>query len=288
MPRVIVIGCGFVGLHTARLFHEAQWEAIGVTHSPESAEKLADEPFSIVACDIADARSLQIHRATLANADAAIHCASSNRGGAEEYRRVYLEGARNISHMLQPKTVVFTSSTSVYAQTDGLSVTEKSLAEPERETGKILRETEDLVLAQSGIVARLAGLYGPGRSVLLQKFFDGRAAIESDGSRIINQVHRDDAAGALFFLVRQNASSGIYNVCDDTPLTQLEVYRWLAQHFHKPLPPSGPIDPHRKRGWTSKRVSNAKLRSLGWEPRFASFQDAILFDRNLQDLARGR
>lgn len=288
MPSVITIGCGFVGLHTARLFHDAGWEVIGLTHSPESAEKLTDEPFPILACDIADAHSLQTHCATLANADAAIHCASSNRGGAEEYRSVYLEGMRNVSHILQPKTLVFTSSTSVYAQTNGLPVTEKSAAEPQRETGKILRETEDLVLAQSGIVARCAGLYGPGRSVLLQKFFDGRAVVEGDGSRIINQIHRDDAASALFFLVRHNAPSGIYNVCDNTPLTQLEVYRWLAQHFQKPLPPSGSIDPHRKRGWTSKRVSNAKLRSLCWEPRFASFQDAIMLDRDLEDLTRGR
>ena len=41
------------------------------------------------------------------------------------------------------------------------------------------------------------------------------------------------------------------------------------------MPPTGPRDPDRKRGWTHKRVSNAKLRATGWEPRFPCFLDAV-------------
>ena len=69
---------------------------------------------------------------------------------------------------LRPGRFVFCSSTSVYGQTDGACVTEESPATPGRETGCILRETEDLVLQRTGTVARLAGIYGPGRSVLLR------------------------------------------------------------------------------------------------------------------------
>lgn len=273
--KVVIAGCGFVGLETAHLFHTAGWTVVGVTHSPESAEKLANEPFRVIACDIADAAALEKCHTDLANADAAVHCASSGRGGAEQYRRVYLEGSRNILAVLHPRLLVFTSSTSVYAQTSGEWITEESPAEPQRDTGKILRETEDLVLGHNGIVARLAGIYGPGRSVLLQKFLENRAVIEGDGSRAINQVHRDDAARALFFLVTQSAPAGIYNVCDNTPLTQLEVHQRLATHFSRLLPPHGPIDPNRKRGWTSKRVSNARLRALGWQPLFPTMFDAL-------------
>lgn len=59
--------------------------------------------------------------------------------------------------------LLFTSSTSVYAQNTGEWVTEESLAKPDRETGRILRETEELVLAHRGCIARLAGIYGPAR-----------------------------------------------------------------------------------------------------------------------------
>jgi nucleoside-diphosphate-sugar epimerase len=276
VARVLIAGCGFVGLATARLFAERGWEVIGCTHSEESAAKLATEAFRVISCDISDRNAVEA-RVALGPFDAVVHCASSGRGGAEEYRRVYLQGARNLSKTFAPAPLLFTSSTSVYAQTDGEWVTEKSPAEPARETGRLLRETEDLVVSQYGVVARLAGIYGPGRSVLLRKFFDGTAMIEGDGAKWINQVHRDDIASAIVHLVEARAC-GIFNVNDDQPLAQRELYAWLAERFSQPLPPSGPIDLNRKRGWTNKQVSNAKLRSLGWAPRFSSFFDAVASD----------
>jgi nucleoside-diphosphate-sugar epimerase len=286
MPRIVIAGCGFVGLATARLFHSAGWSVTGLTHSAESASALGTEPFPVMQCDISDRTAVEsIATRSGREPDAVIHCASSGRGGADAYRTVYLEGSRNLLDALTPRRFLFTSSTSVYAQIDGDSVTEESPAEPPRDTGRLLRETEDLVLSHGGIVARLAGIYGPGRSVLLRKFFTGEAVIEDDGRRFVNQVHRDDIASALRVLV-EHGRSGIYNVCDDQPMTQREIYEWLAARFERPLPPTGPIDPNRKRGWTNKRVSNARLRSLGWTPQFPSFFEAVKTEPLLEELAR--
>ncbi len=279
MSKVVIAGCGFTGLAAARLFAAAGWDVVAVTRSAESAAQLGGEPFRVVACDITDHAELAA-RSELRGADAVIHCASSGRGGVEQYRAVYLGGAQALGEVLAPGMLVFTSSTSVYAQTDGAWVTEESAAEPDRETGRVLRETEEFVIAQSGVVARLAGIYGPGRSVLLRKFFAGEAVIEGDGAKWINQVHRDDIAAALVHLVTAKAR-GVFNVNDDEPLTQRDVYAWLAGRFARPLPRSGPIDTNRKRGWTNKRVSNAKLRALGWDPRFPSFFAAVENDRTL-------
>ena len=278
--RVLIAGCGFVGLATARVLHGAGSEVRGLTHSEESARVLAAEPFAVFAADLTDREALDAQAAW--QPEVVIHCASSGRGGVEQYQRVYLEGVRNLAKIFQPRMLVFTSSTSVYAQTSGEWVTELSVAAPDRETGKVLRETEDLVLARGGAVARLAGIYGPGRSVLLRKFLASEAVLEDGGGRFINQAHRDDIASALALLVSQGAS-GIFNVADHKPMTQREVYEWLARRFGRLLPPEGPIDPHRKRGWTNKRVSNAKLRALGWAPRYPSFLDAV--EREGQSLA---
>lgn len=283
MPRVIIAGCGFVGLATARLLHGAGWNVLGCTHSAESAQALAGEPFAVRAADLSDPAALE-SLADWRGCESIVHCASSGRGGADAYRAVYLRGAGNLLSVLAPQRLLFTSSTSVYAQNDGAWVTEESTAEPERETGRILRETEELVLTHGGCVARLAGIYGPGRSVLLRKFLTGDAVIEGDGGRWINQVHRDDIAAALGLLVQRQAA-GVFNVADDCPLTQREVYTWLAAHFDRPLPPTGPIDTGRKRGVTSKRVSNAKLRALGWMLRYPSFRDAVLRDASLVSTA---
>ncbi len=276
MSKVIVAGCGFVGLATARLFAGAGREVVGVTHSVESAALLRAETFSVVACDITDRAALAAC-GELRGAEVVIHCASSGRGGVEQYRAVYLNGARALAEVLAPRTLFFTSSTSVYAQTDGAWVSEESAAAPDRETGRVLREAENFVLAQGGVVARLAGIYGPGRSVLLRKFFAGEAVIEGDGSKWINQAHRDDIASALVHLVTTGAR-GVFNVSDDEPLAQRAVYAWLAERFDRPLPPCGPIDTDRKRGWTDKRVSNAKLRATGWQARYPSFFAAVESD----------
>jgi nucleoside-diphosphate-sugar epimerase len=92
----------------------------------------------------------------------------------------------------------------------------------------------------------------------------------------VNQVHRDDIASAIFFLLtRETQRTQIYNVVDDQPMLHTECYRWLAQRLDRPLPPIGKSMGPRKRGDSNKRVSNAKLRSLGWNLRYPTFVDAM-------------
>ena len=269
--RVLVAGCGYLGRALARQLQAQGWQVTAITRSLPSAQALQGELFGVLACDIGDRPAL----AALGAFDAVIHCASSGRGDAEVYREVYLEGARNLIAALHPARFIFTGSTSVYAQTDGAVVSEGSPAQPGRETGRILRAAEDLVLAAGGTVARLAGIYGADRWVLLRKFLAGEAVIEDDGLRWLNQIHRADAASALGFLLEPAIPAGIYNVSDGTPVTQREVYAAFGEHFRRPLPPNGPREVHRKRGWTHKQVSNAKLRALGWTPLYPSFREAL-------------
>jgi nucleoside-diphosphate-sugar epimerase len=132
------------------------------------------------------------------------------------------------------------------------------------------------VLNRGGIVARLAGIYGPGRSALLSKFLEGTAIIDPENDRFVNQVHRHDIATALFLLLsREVPPAPVYNVVDDQPILQSECYRWLAQRLNRPVPSIGASKQQRKRGDSNKRVSNAKLRRLGWTPRYPTFAEAM-------------
>ena len=274
MPRVLIVGCGFVGETAADLFRAAGWQVSGWTGSADSAARLgAENPYPVAAHDATDPAAVQAAATDLPAPDAVVMSVSSGRGGGpEQYRRVYLGGARNLLAAFRPARFVFTGSTSVYAQTDGAWLDESAPAIPDRETGRILRETEALVLASPcGVVARLAGIYGPGRSNLLRKFLSGEAVIEGDGGRWLNQIHRDDAAAALFRLAQPDTPPGVYNVADDHPVTQRDLYTALAANFGRALPPSGPVDLDRKRGWTSKRIANGRLRALGWQPAYPSF-----------------
>jgi nucleoside-diphosphate-sugar epimerase len=269
---VLIAGCGFVGLPLARNFVDAGWQTHSITASESSAEQLRCEPFRVHALDIREKDALrQLARRSF---DVVIHCASSRRGNTADYQAVFFSGSQNLLGRFDCGRFIFAGSTSVYAQTDGSWVDELSEANPKRETGRVLRKTEDLVVAAGGIVARLAGLYGPGRCIPLRKLIDGEAIIEGDGMRVMNLLHRSDAAAALKFLAGAG-TPGIYNVVDDFPVSQVDWYRYVCGALCKPLPPAGPPDLSRKRGWTSKCVSNRKLRRLGWEPVYATFKQGL-------------
>lgn len=274
MPSLLIAGCGFLGEAAADFFSATGWRVAALTASGESATRLGEtKPYPVLAADIG--ADLGTTRADLGAFDFIVHCASSGRGGAEAYERVYVGGVRRLRQAFPEARLLFTGSTSVYAQTDGSWVDEASPAEPDRETGRRLLEAERIALAEGGNVLRLAGIYGPGRSVLLRKFREGSAVLEAGGGRWINQIHRDDAVGALAAVMERGLRGEVYNVADNQPATQREVYGWIAEFLDAPLPPEGPADLNRKRGWTSKRVSNARLRALGWAPAFPRYRDAL-------------
>lgn len=270
MRQAVIVGAGYLGRAVVERLTAEDWRVTAIVHSTVSARE-----FGALALDVTNKAAVRENATLFREADAIVYCVSSGRGGPDAYRSVYVKGLSNVLEFADRARFVFTSSTSVYAQTDGSEVDEASPAEPNRETGKILREAEELALSRGGCVARLGGIYGPGRSVYLKKFLEYSATIEGDGSRRVNQIHRDDAAGALVRLLAEDVPSGIYNVVDDTPMTQHGIYGLMAEYFEKPLPPSGPINLNRKRGWTSKQVSNARLRALGWVPEYPGYGEAI-------------
>jgi len=273
MARILIAGCGYVGKAAADLFYGQRWEVEGWTASAQSAARLANQPYPVRSVDITDPEAIS---AASGEFDVIVQCVSTSGGESEAYRRVYLEGARNLIERFAGARFLFTSSTSVYAQTDGAVVDEASPAEPAHEKGKILRETEELVLETGGVVARLGGIHGPGRSFFLSKFLSGTAVMDPAEQRFVNQVHRDDIVSAFLLLVEQAAAGEgqIFNVVGDRPILAREAYEWLSGQLGRALPTSGPAAP-RKRGRSNKQVSNAKLRALGWEPRYPTFEAAM-------------
>jgi nucleoside-diphosphate-sugar epimerase len=285
MPRVLIAGFGYVGAATANVFRDGGWEVEGWTSSAESAHASEGTGFPVKAVDITDISAV---RAAASPVDGIIQCVSSRGGTPDVYRQIYLAGAQNLAAAFSGVPLLFTSSTSVYGQTGGECVSEASAADPLRETGIVLRETEEFVLGNGGTAVRLAGIYGPGRSALLRKFLAGTATLDGIGGRFINQVHRDDVASALFLLMQRYsvARGEIFNVADCEPLTERDCYAWLSEQLNRPMPPTATGVVVRKRGNSNKRVSSGKLQTVGWKPRFRDFRvgmrESVIpeFDRN--------
>ena len=279
--RTLIIGCGYVGLATGALLAAAGDAVFGLRRSADGDEALRAAGITPLLGDLTHREDLDRLPGLF---DRVVNCVSSSRGGAAEYREVYLEGTRTLLDWLGSRPIakyVHVSSTSVYAQDDGSVVDEGSPAEPRGETGRLLRATEDLLIAAArdhgfpAVVLRVAGIYGPGRGHLFQQLVRGEARISGGGTRHMNMVHRDDVASAIAAVLDRGEAGEIYNCADDTPVSQLGFLAWASGALGRPLPPhaTGAEDAARKRGRTDKRVSNAKLRALGWAPRFPSFRE---------------
>jgi nucleoside-diphosphate-sugar epimerase len=280
--RVLIVGCGYVGVPLGTELAGLGHQVFGLRRSALADAELRAAGISPLHADITRPE-------TLANLprdfDWVVNCAASGGGTADDYRRVYLEGTRNLLAWLAsapPRKFVYTSSTGVYGQNDGSLVTEASPAEPPGETGRVLVETEQVLREAAhardlpAVILRVAGIYGPGRGFYFRNLVRGEARIEGEGRRFVNMIHRDDVVRAIIAALERGQPGEIYNACDDEPATQRDVFAWLAQQLNLPLPPSVPEDPDapRKRGVTNKRISNQRLRAeLGCVLKYPTFRE---------------
>jgi len=279
--RVLIVGCGYVGLPLAKELVRLGHAVSGLRRSALAAAELQAAGITPLPADITRPETL----ASLPrDFDWVVNCTASGGGGAEDYRQIYLAGNRNLIAWLAGSPVkkfVYTSSTSVYAQNDGSLVTEASPVVPVADTARVLVETEKLLLAAvaerqfPAVVLRVAGIYGPGRGHWFKQFLRGEARLEGDGARFLNMIHRADLIGIIIAALRHARPGQIYNAADNKPVSQLNFFAWLAAELKQPLPASVAAEPEswRRRGVTNKRISNAKLRAkLKYDFQFPDFR----------------
>jgi len=279
--RVLIVGCGYVGLPLGAELVRQGHEVFGLRRSASAENELKSVGIQPLTGNVTKPETLaKLPR----QFDWVVNCVAAG-GSVENYRQIYLEGNRNLVSWLAdspPKKFVYSSSTSVYGQNDGSVVTEKSPVEPDAGTAKVLVETEKVLLDAAAqkkfpaVILRLAGIYGPGRGHWFKQFAKGEARIEGDGSRFLNMIHRDDVAGCIIAALNNGRAGEIYNAVDDEPVSQVDFFKWLAARLGKPLPPSSSADAGivRKRGATNKRVSNRKLKTeLGYQFKHPNFRN---------------
>ncbi len=278
--RVLIVGCGYVGLPLGAELARRDHEVFGLRRSNSAAEELATAGIKSLTGDVTKPETLARLPAAY---DWVVNCVSSTHGGVEEYRAVYLQGTRNLLRWLSPtppQKFVYTSSTGVYGQTDGSCVEESSPTEPETGTAQILVQTEKLLMESApkfpAVILRVAGIYGLGRGFWPKQFQRNEARIEGQGGRTLNMIHRDDVVGTIIAALERGHAGEAYNAVDDEPVTQYEFFQWLSRRLSKPMPPSIPEETvaGRKRGLSDKKVSNRKLKQqLGYQFKYPTFRE---------------
>jgi nucleoside-diphosphate-sugar epimerase len=279
--RTLIVGCGYVGVplgaELARLGHEVY----GLRRTDDGAAELTAAGIRPLVGDITQPADLARLPGPF---DWVVNAVSSSKGGEEVYRQVYLQGTQNLLDWLAPhppKKFVYTSSTSVYGQTDGSMVKEDAPTVPSSPTSQILVDTEQLLLAAArerkfpAVVLRVAGIYGPDRGHLFLQYLRNEARIAGKGERLINMIHRDDVVGAIVAALQNGRPGEVYNVCDDESVAQIHFFRWLSETLGKWMPPFATEEENaqRKRGLTQKKVSNRRMKmELGVRLKYPTFR----------------
>ncbi len=268
MGALLIAGCGYLGLHLARRMAERHGAILGLKRSPGSLPS-GIEPL---------AHDLSQGPPTLPDdVETAVFCAAPGGGGAEAYRATYVDGLAHLLMSLErarrpPRRVLFTGSTAVYGQSRGEWVDERSAADGSGESGRLLLEAEARLAASplETVALRLGGLYGPGRTRLIETVLDG-VELQPEPPRYTNRIHVEDAAGALVHLLDAPRVEPVYNVVDTAPAPEEEVLRWLARRLDAPMPRWIANAPPPRRG--NKRVDSARLRASGWRLEYPSFRE---------------
>ncbi|MCP5069907.1 MAG: NAD-dependent epimerase/dehydratase family protein [bacterium] len=280
MSRILIAGCGDLGGALATGLLGDGHRVFGLRRDeaplPVGVER--------VIADLSVAASL----AELPEAiDTVVYAASPGERTDRAYEATFVTGVRHLQQTLARSSpgldrFLFVSSTAVYAQRDGGWVDEESLTEPVHFSGRRLLEGERLVHdgPGRGCALRLAGIYGPGRTGLLDRVRLGEARYAPGPPHYRNRIHRDDAAGILYHLATGPTPPDCLIGVDSAPVPEREVQEWLAIRLGAPPPRPAQPEPGTRGMAGNRRCSNARLLSRGYRFRFPTWREgyAALLD----------
>ncbi len=267
VTKVLIVGCGDLGVAVAKQLVQAGIPTIGVRRNASSIDGVA-----IIQADVTQPATLEALSAI--QPEVLIYCVAANAQTDDAYKAAYVDGLRYVlatqEHNLHLKHVFFVSSTRVYGQKSEALLDESVLAIPADFGGKRLLEAEQLLqsLPCHSTVLRLSGIYGPDRlrMINLAQLPDSWPKQNSWS----NRIHRADAAAFIVFLIKQvfagNVPLACYIVTDSMPVTQYEVLVWIAARMAVSVPKLIPT------AAGGKRLSNNLMLATGFRLQYPDYQ----------------
>ncbi|WP_062014861.1 SDR family oxidoreductase [Aureimonas sp. AU4] len=179
----------------------------------------------------------------------------------------------------------YLSTVGVYGDHGGAWVDETTPPRPVSRRSRERLEAEEAwtALAEARgmplAILRLSGIYGPGRNSFVN-LRTGRAKRLVKPGQVFNRIHVADIAGVLR-LLSERCLGGTFNVTDDEPAPPQDVVLHAARMIDVEPPPeqdfeTAELTPMARSFYgENKKVSNRRIRSLGYEFFFPTFREGL-------------
>ncbi len=241
--QVLITGAtGLLGGHLIKELQQRGEDIRALVLPVENADKLEKQGVGIVRGDITDASTLG---PAVEDVELIFHLAGMMGvwRPLADYRLVNVTGSENLYKAAQKAGVrryVHTSSHTVYGLGYGRFLTENDALRPDPDPYSLTKTEGDRLMRRlmlnsnvETVILRPGTFFGPGDRLhfgrMAQKMKDDKGVIIGRGDNALPFCYVTDVVqGFLLAAYHENAPGNVYNITNDQPLTQLEMFNAIA------------------------------------------------------------
>lgn len=236
-PRLLIIGCGDVGLRVVKQL-AGRWRVAALTSSPARAAPLRAAGVAPLLGDLDEPATL----GRLAGlADLVLHLAPPARDGSTDERTRHLLAALA---RRPPRVLVYGSTTGVYGDCGGALIDETRALNPmtDRAARRVDAEAQLRAFGRRHgtrvSLLRIPGIYAPHREGghPRERLARGTPVLRREDDVFTNHIHADDLARACVLALLRGQAQRAVNVCDDSQLLMGDYFDLAADLSGLPRP----------------------------------------------------
>lgn len=240
--RVLIVGCGDVGLRTARLL-AGRVRVLAVTSSASRVPALRAAGLAPLVADLDQPTGL---RRLAGLADRVLHLAPPPRVESGQWWRDGRTTAlvRALRLRSAPLSMVYGSTSGVYGDCGGARIDESRALNPDTPRAHRRVDAERAVrwLGRSGVQARILripGIYANDREggTPRERLARGTPVLEHADDVYTNHIHADDLARACMLALWRGGPQRVFHVSDDSEMLMGDYFDLAADIYGMPRPP---------------------------------------------------
>lgn len=261
--NISILGCGWLGFPLAKSLLQKGFSVKGSTTTLEKISVFENAGINAFQIALSEEEIIGEIDAFLSNSEILIiDIPPKLRGNVSDN---FVQKIKNLIPFIEKSSVekvIFVSSTSVYSDAISIDlITEKTIPNPETESGRQLLEAEIVLQNNSNFtttVIRFGGLIGEDRHPI--KFLAGKENLENPEAPI-NLIHQLDCIGIITEILEKNCFGETFNAVSPFHPTRKVYYSKKAMEFNLPLPKFDESKPS-----VGKIISSGKVSTvLGYE-----------------------